>query len=324
MLNAGNLALVAFSRSLGNQDGQVFALVVMVVAACEVVVGLGLIVAMFRRRLAAQRRRDAGAARPARERDHLRLARARLPAAGQHGDRLRLARRCPGGRAGWIGTAAIGLAFVGSIGALVTLLDQPEEGRQLDLLALDYASAAGLDIQLGILVDPLSVFMCLVVTGVSTLIHLYSVAYMESDRGLRPLLQLPQLLRLLDAAAGPGRQLRPADRRLGLRRLRLLRADQLLVPARHRDHGRDEGVRDQRRRRRRPGPRRASRLPRARHASTTSSVFEAAPGRPSRPTRAWSSRSACCSGRARSPSRRRSRFTPGCPTRWRARPRSRR
>jgi NADH-quinone oxidoreductase subunit K len=51
MLNAGNLALVAFSRSLGDQDGQVFALVVMVVAACEVVVGLGLIVAMFRRRL---------------------------------------------------------------------------------------------------------------------------------------------------------------------------------------------------------------------------------------------------------------------------------
>ena len=51
MLNAGNLALVAFSRMLGNQDGQVFALVVRVVAACEVVVGLGLIVAIFRRRL---------------------------------------------------------------------------------------------------------------------------------------------------------------------------------------------------------------------------------------------------------------------------------
>jgi NADH-quinone oxidoreductase subunit K len=51
MLNAGNLALVAFSRSTGNQDGQIFALVVMVVAACEVVVGLGLIVAMFRRRI---------------------------------------------------------------------------------------------------------------------------------------------------------------------------------------------------------------------------------------------------------------------------------
>ena len=52
MLNAGNLALVAFSRAAGNEEGQVFALVVMVVAACEVVVGLGLIVAMFRRRIA--------------------------------------------------------------------------------------------------------------------------------------------------------------------------------------------------------------------------------------------------------------------------------
>src|ERR687896_1693680 len=51
MLNAANLALLAFSRSLGDQDGQVFALIVMVVAACEVVVGLGLIVAMYRRRL---------------------------------------------------------------------------------------------------------------------------------------------------------------------------------------------------------------------------------------------------------------------------------
>ena len=51
MLNAGNLALVAFSRMLGDQDGQVFALIVMVIAACEVVVGLGLIVAMSRDRL---------------------------------------------------------------------------------------------------------------------------------------------------------------------------------------------------------------------------------------------------------------------------------
>ena len=51
MLNASNLALLSFSRSLGDMDGQIFAMIVMVVAACEVVVGLGLIVAMFRRRL---------------------------------------------------------------------------------------------------------------------------------------------------------------------------------------------------------------------------------------------------------------------------------
>jgi len=51
MLNAGNLALVSFSRMHGSLDGQIFALIVMVVAACEVVIGLGLIVAMHRRRL---------------------------------------------------------------------------------------------------------------------------------------------------------------------------------------------------------------------------------------------------------------------------------
>ena len=51
MLNAGNLALVAFSRMHGNEEGQVFAIVVMVIAACEVVIGLGLIVAIFRRRI---------------------------------------------------------------------------------------------------------------------------------------------------------------------------------------------------------------------------------------------------------------------------------
>src|SRR5262249_35644905 len=51
MLNAANLALVAFSRMWGGEDGQVFALIVMVVAACEGTVGLGLIGAMYLRQL---------------------------------------------------------------------------------------------------------------------------------------------------------------------------------------------------------------------------------------------------------------------------------
>ncbi len=51
MLNGANLALIAFARAHGNQEGQIFALIVMVVAACEVAVGLGLIVALHRRRL---------------------------------------------------------------------------------------------------------------------------------------------------------------------------------------------------------------------------------------------------------------------------------
>jgi NADH-quinone oxidoreductase subunit K len=51
MLNAGNLALIAFARDHGEGSGQIFALVVMVVAAAEAVVGLGLIVAMSRRKV---------------------------------------------------------------------------------------------------------------------------------------------------------------------------------------------------------------------------------------------------------------------------------
>ena len=51
MLNAANLALVAFARAHGDMGGQIFALMVMVVAACEVAVGLGLVVAIYRRRL---------------------------------------------------------------------------------------------------------------------------------------------------------------------------------------------------------------------------------------------------------------------------------
>ena len=51
MLNGANLALIAFARHLGDVDGQIFALAVMAVAASEVVVGLGLIVAMARRRV---------------------------------------------------------------------------------------------------------------------------------------------------------------------------------------------------------------------------------------------------------------------------------
>jgi NADH-quinone oxidoreductase subunit K len=51
MLNAANIALIAFARMWGNSDGQIFAIIVMVVAACEVCIGLGLVVAIYRRRL---------------------------------------------------------------------------------------------------------------------------------------------------------------------------------------------------------------------------------------------------------------------------------
>ena len=53
MLNAANLAFVTFARLLGNLDGQVVAFFTMVVAACEVVVGLAIIVTIYRSRRSA-------------------------------------------------------------------------------------------------------------------------------------------------------------------------------------------------------------------------------------------------------------------------------
>ncbi|HWO15940.1 MAG TPA: NADH-quinone oxidoreductase subunit L, partial [Solirubrobacterales bacterium] len=92
-------------------------------------------------------------------------------------------RTIPAKAAGAIGTVAIALSFACGIAALVSLLgDEPEARHHVSSL-WDYASAAGLDIKLGIFVDPLSIFMVLVVTGVSTLIHLYSFGYMRSDEG---------------------------------------------------------------------------------------------------------------------------------------------
>jgi len=87
--------------------------------------------------------------------------------------------------AGVIGVGAIGLAFLCGVAALICLLGEDPESRHHASSLWDYASAAGLDIKLGIYVDPLSIFMVLVVTGVSTLIHLYSYGYMQSDRGYR-------------------------------------------------------------------------------------------------------------------------------------------
>jgi NADH-quinone oxidoreductase subunit L len=87
------------------------------------------------------------------------------------------------GLAGTIGTLAILLAFVSAVAGLISLQGHDEHARQLTASLWDYAVTGGVDARVQILVDPLSIFMALVVTGVSTLIHLYSVSYMKSDRG---------------------------------------------------------------------------------------------------------------------------------------------
>jgi NADH-quinone oxidoreductase subunit L len=91
----------------------------------------------------------------------------------------------PGRSAGWIGSAAIGLAFLNALGALVELLDRPAAERHLTSSLWDYANTVGVNVKLDVFVDPLAVFMALVVSGVSFLIHVYSVAYMAGDNGYR-------------------------------------------------------------------------------------------------------------------------------------------
>jgi NADH-quinone oxidoreductase subunit L len=85
--------------------------------------------------------------------------------------------------AGWIGTGAIALAFVAALATLISLQGHSADHRQLVSSLWNYASTVGVDAQMSILVDPLSVFMILVVTGVSATIHLYSVSYMDEDAG---------------------------------------------------------------------------------------------------------------------------------------------
>jgi NADH-quinone oxidoreductase subunit L len=91
--------------------------------------------------------------------------------------------RARGRAAGWIGTLAIAGSFVCAIGAFLALQDRGPEDKQVVATLFDYAGSVGVDARLTILVDPLSVLMILVVSGVSMLIHLYSVTYMTGDRG---------------------------------------------------------------------------------------------------------------------------------------------
>ncbi|MEA2151254.1 MAG: NADH-quinone oxidoreductase subunit [Solirubrobacteraceae bacterium] len=92
-------------------------------------------------------------------------------------------RRLPGRGAGYLATAALAVSFASAIAATVKLQGLGEEQRQVVAVAWDYANTVGLDAQLSLLVDPLSVFMILVVSGVSMLIHAYSIGYLDSDAG---------------------------------------------------------------------------------------------------------------------------------------------
>jgi NADH-quinone oxidoreductase subunit L len=85
--------------------------------------------------------------------------------------------------AGWLGTATVGGAFVVACITYAGLLGRPAGApREFTQSLFTWIPVGGLQVKAALLVDPLSVTMVLFVTGISTLIHLYSIGYMKGDR----------------------------------------------------------------------------------------------------------------------------------------------
>ncbi len=83
--------------------------------------------------------------------------------------------------AGWIATLAMVGAFATALMVFTALTSLPPEDRQIERSLFDWISAGGFNVKALLLVDPLSVTMVLFVTGVGSLIHLYSIGYMHGD-----------------------------------------------------------------------------------------------------------------------------------------------
>ena len=130
----------------------------------------------------------------------------------------------------------------------VALLGRDADDRQVGQHLYTWVDAGSFKVDLGLLYDPLSALFLLLITGVGSLIHIYSVGYMEHDERRRPVLRLPQPVRRRDADAGARRQLPRRVPRLGGRRPRVVPADRLLAAQALRRGRRQEGVRRQPRR----------------------------------------------------------------------------
>lgn len=81
----------------------------------------------------------------------------------------------------WLGTLASGASAVIAIGLLFTLLGREAGARSESVHLFDWITAGELNVSAGLLIDPLSLSFVLLITIVGTLIHIYSIAYMEND-----------------------------------------------------------------------------------------------------------------------------------------------
>ncbi len=83
---------------------------------------------------------------------------------------------------GWFATAMMGGSFAAAVVVFFGLLNRPMEDRQFVQTLFEWIPAGDFSVDVGFLVDPLSVTMALFITGVGGLIHLYSIGYMHGDR----------------------------------------------------------------------------------------------------------------------------------------------
>ncbi len=86
---------------------------------------------------------------------------------------------------GWLASAAVGGAFLVSLGLLVSLGGLPHGVHQAEQTLFTWIAAGSFHVSVSLLIDPLSVLMSLVVSGVGFLIHVYSIGYMEHDKDYR-------------------------------------------------------------------------------------------------------------------------------------------
>ncbi|MFM7270049.1 MAG: NADH-quinone oxidoreductase subunit L, partial [Actinomycetes bacterium] len=85
-------------------------------------------------------------------------------------------------RAGWLATALMFASFLVSIVMAVAFAGLPEEAEHHHTVALfDWFASGGLRVSMGFLADPISITWILFVTGIASLIHLYSIGYMHGD-----------------------------------------------------------------------------------------------------------------------------------------------
>ncbi len=84
---------------------------------------------------------------------------------------------------GWIGSGAIGLSFIVTLMAFFETLAKPETERHFIVHLFQWMKVDTLNIPVGYQVDPLSLLMALIVTGVGFVIHVYSIGYMHGDKG---------------------------------------------------------------------------------------------------------------------------------------------